>query len=234
MHLKNISTHVEKLFRIHDYYRVQINNSSGNQVFVTRNDYFHMLDLISQLHSEIHEFNPTISNELNDIHQNLFINKGFITINPYRFGVLGFILKYLRSYEFICESASYIRTPWTDVNDAIKKLLSDANNVGNRLDYNQVGVAAREIYILLAKKVYSEKVRQNSIGKNISNADAKGMLDAFFEFRSTDNDVRRYAKEAIKLADPLTHTKTENQEKMKTLLIAVIALAGIVTAVYQS
>lgn len=82
MHLKNISTHAEKLFRIHDYYRVQINNSSGNQVFVTRNDYFHMLDLISQLHSEIHEFNPTISNELNDIHQNLFINKGFITINP--------------------------------------------------------------------------------------------------------------------------------------------------------
>lgn len=60
------------------------------------------------------------------------------------------------------------------------------------------------------------------------------MLDAFFEFKSTDSDVRRYAKEAIKLAEPLTHTKTENQEKMKTLLIAVIALVGIVTTVYQS
>ena len=87
---------------------------------------------------------------------------------------------------------------------------------------------------MLAQKVYSDDVRKHSADKNISNADAKGMLNAFFDFKSTDDDVKRYAKEAIKLAEPLAHTKTENREKMKTLLIAVIALVGIVTTVYQS
>ena len=232
MQIKNINTHVEELLRVHDYYRATINNNPGRAVLVTQPDYFYMLNLIGQLRNEINEFNPTISKELGDIYQYLFDNQG--VINPYRFGVLGFILRYLKSYEFICESAKYIRTPWADVNDAVKKLIVDANNVENRLDYNQVGVAAREIYILLAKKVFSEEVSKKFADKNIGNADAKGMLDAFFEFKSTDSDVRRYAKEAIKLAEPLAHTKTENQEKMKALLIAVIALVGIVTAVYQS
>lgn len=232
MQMKNINAHIEELLRVHDYYRVTINNSMGRPVLVTQTDYRYMLNLIGQLRNEINEFNPTISKELNDIYQYLFDKQG--VINPYRFGVLGFLLRYLKSYDFICESAKYVRTPWADVNDAVKKLLFDANNVENRLDYNQVGVAAREIYILLAKKVFSGEVRKKFADKNIGNADAKGMLDAFFEFKSADSDVRRYAKEAIKLAEPLTHTKTENQEKMKTLLIAVIALVGIVTTVYQS
>ncbi len=232
MQMKNINAHVEELLRIHDYYRVNINNSLGRPVLVAQADYFYMLNLIGQLRNEINEVNPTISKELSDIYQFLFDTQGII--NPYRFGVLGFILRYLKSHDFICEFAKYVRTPWGDVNDAVKKLIADANNVENRLDYNQIGVAAREIYILLAKKVFSEEIRNKFADKNIGSTDAKGMLDAFFEFKSTDSDVRRYAKEAIKLADPLTHVKAENQEKMKTLLIAVIALVGIVTAVYQS
>lgn len=232
--MKSINDHIQSLFRIYDYYRVQINNNWGKPAVVTPADCSCMLNLIDQLRSELKDIAPTISDELSDIHRNLFWGQGIATINPYRFGALGFILKYLRSYDFICESAKYIRTPWADVNDAIKKLLSDANNVSNRLDYNQVGVAAREIYIMLAKKVYSDAVRKHSADKNISDADAKGMLNAFFDFKSTDDDVKRYAKEAIKLAEPLTHTKTENQEKMRALLIAVIALVGIVTTVYQS
>lgn len=100
---------------------------------------------------------------MNDIYQYLFDKQG--VINPYRFGVLGFLLRYLKSYDFICESAKYVRTPWANVNDAVKKLLFDANNVENRLDYNQVGVAAREIYILLAKKVFSGEVRKNLLTK---------------------------------------------------------------------
>lgn len=92
MQIKNINAHVEELLRVHDYYRVTINNNMGRPVLVTQTDYFYMLNLIGQLHNEINEFNPTISNELNDIYQYLFDKQG--VINPYRFGVLGFLLRY--------------------------------------------------------------------------------------------------------------------------------------------
>ena len=142
------------------------------------------------------------------------------------------MLRYLQSEEFTCDIARYIRTPWQDINDAIKKLLIDANCVDTRIDYNQVGVAARELFIMLAQKVYSPEVKQ-AAGRAISSSDAKGMLEAFFAYKSTDADVKRYAKETIKLAEPLTHTKSEKEEKMKTLIMAVVCLAGIVNTVYK-
>ena len=143
------------------------------------------------------------------------------------------MLRYLQSEEFTCDIARYICTPWQDINDAIKKLLIDANSVNTRIDFNQVGVAARELFIMLAQKVYSPEVKQ-AAGRAISSSDAKGMLEAFFAYKSTDADVKRYAKETIKLAEPLTHTKSEKEEKMKTLIMAVVCLAGIVNTVYKS
>ena len=92
-----------------------------------------------------------------------------------RFGALGVVLRYLQSDDFICDSARYIRTPWQDVNAALKKILADANSVETRIDYNQVGVAARELFIILAQKVYTSEVKK-ATGRNISVADAKGML----------------------------------------------------------
>ena len=97
-----------------------------------------------------------------------------------------------------------------------------------------MGVAAREIFILLAQKTFTPEVRKAAGEKRIGTADAKGMLESFFEYKSTDSDVKRYAKETIKLAEHLTHIKSENDESMRTLVMAGICLAGIVNAVYQS
>ena len=231
--MKDIIKNVQDLNRFFDYYRVQLNNSR-NPIIVPPNDVYQMQLLLEQLSKKVLALSLTMSAELVEIRKYLFVSQGpgIYLINLSRFGALGVVLRYLQSDDFICDSARYIRTPWQDVNAALKKILADANSVETRIDYNQVGVAARELFIILAQKVYTSEVKK-ATGRNISVADAKGMLEAFFDYKSTDDDVKKYAKETIKLAEPLTHTKSENNEKMKTLVMAVVCLAGIVNAVYK-
>ena len=232
--MKDILKDAQELRRFYDYYRAQL-NGSRNPVLVPLGDVSLIQRLLDQLHQKTRFISPTMSAELADIRQYLFVvqGPGICSFNFSKFGALGVVLRYLQSEEFTCDIARYIRTPWQDINDAIKKLLIDANCVDTRIDYNQVGVAARELFIMLAQKVYSPEVKQ-AAGRAISSSDAKGMLEAFFAYKSTDADVKRYAKETIKLAEPLTHTKSEKEEKMKTLIMAVVCLAGIVNTVYRS
>ena len=232
--MKDILKDAQELRRFYDYYRAQL-NGSRNPVLVPLGDVSLIQRLLDQLHQKTRFISPTMSAELADIRQYLFVvqGPGICSFNFSKFGALGVVLRYLQSEEFTCDIARYIRTPWQDINDAIKKLLIDANCVDTRIDYNQVGVAARELFIMLAQKVYSPEVKQ-AAGRAISSSDAKGMLEAFFAYKSTDADVKRYAKETIKLAEPLTHTKSEKEEKMKTLIMAVVCLAGIVNTVYKS
>ncbi len=232
--MKDILKDAQELRRFYDYYRAQL-NGSRNPVLVPSGDVSLIQRHLDQLHQKTLFISPTMSAELADIRQYLFVvqGPGICSFNFSKFGALGVVLRYLQSEEFTCDIARYIRTPWQDINDAIKKLLIDANCVDTRIDYNQVGVAARELFIMLAQKVYSPEVKQ-AAGRAISSSDAKGMLEAFFAYKSTDADVKRYAKETIKLAEPLTHTKSEKEEKMKTLIMAVVCLAGIVNTVYKS
>lgn len=232
--MKDILKNAQELRRFYDYYRAQL-NGSRNPVFVPSGDVSLIQRHLDQLHQKTRFISPTMSAELADIRQYLFVAQGpgIYIFNISKFGALGVVLRYLQSEEFTCDIARYIRTPWQDINDAIKKLLIDANCVDTRIDYNQVSVAARELFIMLAQKVYSPEVKQ-AAGRVISSSDAKGMLEAFFAYKSTDADVKRYAKETIKLAEPLTHTKSEKEEKMKTLIMAVVCLAGIVNTVYKS
>ena len=211
--MKDILKNAQELRRCYDYYRAQL-NKSRNPVFVPSGDVSLIQRHLDQLHQKTRLISPTMSAELADIRQYLFVAQGprIYIFNISKFGALGVVLRYLQSEEFTCDIARYIRTPWQDINDAIKKLLIDANCVDTRIDYNQVGVAARELFIMLAQKVYSPEVKQ-AAGRAISSSDAKGMLEAFFAYKSTEADVKRYAKETIKLAEPLTHTKVKKKKK---------------------
>ena len=234
--MKEILKYVQELDRFFNYYVAKINNNGSGVVLVSQSERDRAIALITRLNEELCNISPTLFAELTDVRTHLFIAQGpeLYSLNPYRFSALGVVLRYLKSDEFASDSAKFVHTPWPEVNNAIKKLLIDANSVSTRIDYNQVGVAAREIFILLAQKTFTPEVRNAAGEKRIGTADAKGMLEAFFEYKSTDSDVKRYAKETIKLAEHLTHIKSENDETMRTLVMAVICLAGVVNAVYQS
>lgn len=230
--MKELQITVSKLSEIRDFYGSRINSSGGQDLTVHPVDKNAINSLLTKLISQVSPYSINIANMLIDIQQYLFVNG--ITFNPFCFGSLGTILEYIKSNDFICNSSMYINTPWNDINEAVKKLLEDSSMANVRLDYNQIGVAAREIYIMLAQKVYNPDLHKSADGKKIGKTDAKGMLAAYFKYKLQGQSLINYANEAIKLAETVTHMKTDDVKRVQSLVIAVTSLVGIVNSVYRN
>lgn len=231
---------VTQAAKIHDYYRVKINEStpftppmSVPPVAIVSNDYHRLNSLLQKLIAQLKPFSANLAQSLNETCSQLYYNcNGFVYFNPFRFGALGIILTYLSSKDFICNFAKYIITPWEDVNDSLTLFLEAASTAKNRLEYNQVGVTARELYIMLAKKVYDKDIHKDFTDKKIGETHAKGMLDAYFNAKAQNKKVKNYAEAAIELADTVTHIKSEDRERLNTLVVAVVSLTGLVRNIY--
>lgn len=224
---------VTKLKPIIKFYADKINS---NQFFVVHpKDSNTINQYLEKLIVQVVEYSPNLAQSLMDIRQNLFVfQPQGITFNPFRFGSLQAILSYLSSNDFIGSCFKFINSPWVDVNEAVKKILIDATTIDNRLDYNQVGVAARELYIMLAKKVFDKSIHTSPHGKEISDSDAKAMLEAFLVYNKIQNDeLKKYSLDAVKLAETVTHMKTTDKKRLNALVIAVISVVGIVSIIYQ-
>ena len=230
--MKELQKTVAKLSELRNHYVANINNV--NDLRVHPNDIQFFNSFLTQLISQVFPYSPHIANSLNDIQANLFVRGAIVTFNPFRFGSLGTVLAYLKSNDFICNTSMYLNTSWNDINEAVKKLLEDSSLANVRLDYNQIGVAAREIYIMLAQKVYNPELHKNDDGKKIGKADAKGMLTAYLKYELQEQKLIDYATEAVKLAETVTHMKTEDIKRVQSLVIAVTSLVGIVNSVYRS
>ncbi len=86
-----------------------------------------------------------------------------------------------------------------------------AGSGSNEEQYQAVGLLCRETMISLAQAVYDAQDHPSPDGVQTSDTDAKRMLDAFLatELSGHENeDLRRYAKAALSLANALTHKRT--------------------------
>lgn len=231
---------VAKLAKIRDYYRVKINEIAPfcppmtvSPVVIAPNDYNCLNSLLPKLISQLKQFSTSLAQTLTDLHAKLCIfNNNLAYFNPFHFGAFSAILDYLSSKDFICNFAKYIITPWEDVNDSLMLFLQIASTAKNRLEYNQVGVTAREIYIVLANKVYIKEIHKDFSDKKISDADAFGMLNAYFVSKAQNKNVRKYAEAAVDLAETVTHIKSEDRERLNALVVAVVSLIGLVSNIY--
>lgn len=231
---------VKELTNIHEYYRVKINEAVSltppmtiPPVVIAPNDFRCLNRLLQKLIAELKPFSTKLAQSLTDIHNRLYINyNSLVYFNTFSFGSLGTILSYLSSKDFICNFAKYIITPWNDINEAVEKLLLDSSSTEGRLDYNKVGVICREIYIMLAQKVYNPEIHKSK-DKTISAADAKGMLEAYLDYKLDDKKLKEYTKSAVALAEPVTHAKSENKVKLDILVSALISLVGIINTIHN-
>ena len=229
--MKELQKTVSKLSELRNHYVANINSVNDLRVHPNDIQFFNLF--LTQLISQVIPYSPHIANSLNDIQTHLFVKGEVVTFNPFRFGSLGTILSYLKSNDFICNTSMYLNTPWNDVNEAIKKLLEDSSMANARLDYNQIGVAAREIYIMLAQKVYNPQVHKSDDGKKIGASDAKGMLTAYLQYELQEQKLVDYAIESVKLAETVTHMKTEDEKRVRCLVIAITSLVGIINNIYR-
>lgn len=227
---------VRKLNGIYQSWAQKIN--SNQMIRLNRCSVDNVLSLLNELQIRLQKYNKTFCLILNDISNNLFVCHfdGSIRINPYRFGKLEGVLIYLESSDFICDYAKYIITPWEDINSGIRKLLEDSSNAYDRLCYNQVGVLCRELCISLGKKVYKKEMNNREDGEDVGSCDAKGMLSSYIDYMlkgKSNSELRIYANSAIKLADHLTHIKSEDKMNMDALVTAIVALVSVISIIYN-
>ncbi len=236
MQMKEIQAITKRLRKFYDSLAQVIN--SGGFVNVRPDKAYTVKMLIQELKVKVQPYSKSSALLLDDIQNSLFAPNfnGTIGINPYRFGKLDAVLTYLESADFVCNFAKYLDTPWEDINDSIRKLLEDSSNASDRLSYNQVGVLGREIYIMLAKKVYRPEMDTGEDDKKIGPADAKGMISSYIKYvlkGKSYEDLRNYSDKAIKFAEHVTHNKTDDKASMEILVTAVIALVSLISIVYK-
>ncbi len=237
--MKEIKEITLKLRTFYESLAQKINNCGVISMVSRKAD--EVIALIKKLHEKVLNYSKSVACILIDIQAHLFVYNidGTIGVNPFRFGKLEAALIYLESYDFVCDFAKYIDTPWDDINNAIKKLLADSTNAFDRLSYNQVGVLGREIFIMLGAKVYKPEMNNREDGKNIGPTDAKGMISSYIEYclsGTSTKDLRTYAESAVKLAEHVTHSKSETQTKidMDALVTAVVAVVSVINNIYKS
>ena len=73
--MKDVLKNAQELRRFYDYYRVQL-NGNRNPVFVTSGDVSLIQRHLDLLHQKTHFISPTMSAELADIRQYLFVAQG--------------------------------------------------------------------------------------------------------------------------------------------------------------
>lgn len=94
--MKDILKDAQELRQFYDYYRAQL-NGSRNPVLVPSEDVSLIQRLLDQVHQKTLFISPTMSAELADIRQYLFVvqGPGSCSFNFSKFGSLGVVLRYL-------------------------------------------------------------------------------------------------------------------------------------------
>ena len=81
--------------------------------------------------------------------------------------------------------------------------------------------------------VKQELEKQKEEEKN-KETEEKGMLEAYLTSKAQNGKVKKYAEAAVNLAETVTHIKTEDKERLNTLVVAVVTLVGLVNNVYKN
>lgn len=102
-------------------------------------------------------------------------------------------------------------TGWPGVDQAISQIKNDLQAASNEMAYQTIGLKCRETLISLAQIVYDPSKHKLPDDIEVSNTDAKRMLDAYIatELRGKSNEeIRKFAKSVLDVANYLQHNRT--------------------------
>lgn len=122
-------------------------------------------------------------------------------------------------------------TGWQRVDRAVDKARQRLASAKHEEDFQQVGLLCREVLISLAQAVYDPAIHESLDGKSPSGTDAKRMLEAYIakELSGGSNDeMRKYARAAIDLANNLQHKRTA---AFRTSAMCVEATMSVVNSI---
>ena len=118
--------------------------------------------------------------------------------------------------------------PWSRVDRGIDELRSRLRFAATEEQFQSIGLLCREVLISLAQAVYDPKRHGATGGVDPSETDVKRMLDAFIASElggSSNEELRAYARAAVKLAVALQHRRTA---KLRDAALSVEATTNTV------
>jgi hypothetical protein len=123
-------------------------------------------------------------------------------------------------------------TGWERVDRTLTKAHHNLEVALHSEDFQAIGLLCREVLISLGEAVYDPTVHQTVDGVEPSSTDAGRMIEAFLinETRGPSNEnLRRHAKAALKLAVELQHRRTAEFRVCALCLEATASVVNIVT-----
>lgn len=140
--------------------------------------------------------------------------------------------------EDLNDNIVYQKTGWEKIDDSVESLITDLNNITDRIDINEIGVRCRETIILLAQLVYDDSIHHPSDYPNaVSKTDAKRMFDGYFEYKfrgASNSEKRSFAKSCNSLANYLTHTGNPTIMDAKLTIVATLSLIQLIKTVEKN
>jgi hypothetical protein len=125
-------------------------------------------------------------------------------------------------------------TGWTRVDRNIEKIIQSLGTAINEEDFQAVGLLCREAIISLAQAVYDPESHQSLDGIDPSETDAKRMLESYIATElagGSNEELRRYSKNAYKLAVVLQHKRNACFREAALCVEATRSIINIIAVV---
>lgn len=122
-------------------------------------------------------------------------------------------------------------TGWPRVDRSLLKIRRSIAAAKNEEDFQEIGLLCRETLISTAQAVYVSEKHPPLDGTIPSATDANRMLESYFAVElagGVNEDVRRYARAALSLANALTHKRTANSRDAHLCAEATTSVVNVV------
>lgn len=125
-------------------------------------------------------------------------------------------------------------TGWKKVDCALTEMNARLSAAESEVQFNAIGLIGRQTTILIAQEVFNPSVHNNKTetGDEISNADAKRMIDAYLDYELSGMEkLRKWAKTNVDLCNQLTHDFGATKRHATMCVVSVTSLASMIKAI---
>jgi hypothetical protein len=122
-------------------------------------------------------------------------------------------------------------TGWDRIERGLNEIKDRIKIAKNEEQYQAIGLLCRETIISLGQAIFDKDKHPSIDDVGISKTDASRMIEAYIKAEiagSTNENLRKYAKASLSLANELTHKRTATGKDVSICATATISLVNLI------
>ena len=131
----------------------------------------------------------------------------------------------------------YQPTGWERVDRTVEEMKMRLEVANTEEQFQAIGMLGRETIITVAQQVFDRTLHKTEDGVEPNETDAKRMLDAFlgYELSGASNErIRKFAKDAVDMANQLTHDRMATKRDASMCLTSVTSVAYLIKLIQEN